>query len=92
VIFPELIELGSYRCKIVSARSGTVKSIDNKRVNKIARLAGAPHDPKAGIYLHKHKKDVVKRGEALFTIYADSRERLKFAKQFNADFPAYEIG
>jgi putative thymidine phosphorylase len=91
VIFPEQIEVGSYASVIKAVGSGTVRSLDNKRVNKIARLAGAPHDPKAGLYLYKHKRDRVRKGQALITIYADSKERLRFAKQFATEFSPYVI-
>jgi len=81
VIFPEQIELGSYTAKIRAARGGIISHIHNKKTNKIARLAGAPHDPKAGLYLYVHKGHRVKKGDRLFCIYADSKERLRFAKQ-----------
>jgi AMP phosphorylase len=91
VIFPEQIEVGSYTTKILAPQSGTVRFINNKRINKTAKTAGAPHDPKAGLYIHVHKGKKVKRGDVLFTIYADSKERLRFAREYAQQCPAYEI-
>ena len=45
-------------------------------IAKTARLAGAPKDPDAGIYIHKHCNDHVKRGEPILTIYARSDHKL----------------
>ncbi len=86
VIFPEQIEIGSYVSRIKATRSGVIRHIDNKRVNKIARLAGSPHDQKSGLYLHVHKGDKVKKKDTLLCIYSDSRERLRFARQFAKQF------
>ena len=74
------IKVGRYSFDILSAKSGRVAAIDNILVSRIARIAGATHDKGAGIYLYKHVNDKVKRGEKLFTIYAQSGHGLKYAK------------
>ena len=91
VIFPEQIEIGSYTRNIKAGKTGKIVHIDNKRINKIAKLAGAPHDPKAGLYLHVHKNDHVKTNARLVTIYADSRERLRHASDFAKEFHPMDI-
>ncbi|MEM4268029.1 MAG: AMP phosphorylase [Candidatus Woesearchaeota archaeon] len=80
VIYPEQIELAAFRYDICASKSGRVLHVDNSGINKVARIAGAPVDPKAGLYLYVHKGYNVKKGEKLLTIYADSKERLEFAK------------
>ncbi len=40
----------------------------------------APNDKGAGIYLYKYIGDKAKRGEKLFTIYAESKHELGYAK------------
>ncbi len=92
VIFPEQIKVGSYSTTIKAQGTGSVRHIDNKRINKAAKLAGAPHDPESGIYLYVHKRDRVKKGDRLFRIYSNSKERLKFAKSFSRQFSPVEIG
>ncbi len=69
-------KLGSLQHKVIASRTGIISAIDNFKIATIARLAGAPMDKGAGVYLHRKVGDFVKKGEALFTIYA----------QFNADY------
>jgi AMP phosphorylase len=76
---PEQIRLAHKSKDILATRSGVLTHIDNGTMNKIARIAGAPHDKEAGIYLYYHKGAKVKRGDKLFTVYSDSQERLDFA-------------
>ena len=79
-IAAEDIKIGKFHFDVLSARSGRVAGIDNLSVSRIARIAGAPDDKGAGIYLYKHVSDKVKRGEKLFTIYAESRHEFGYAK------------
>jgi AMP phosphorylase len=76
---PDELLLAEKVYEVMSRKSGTIHHIDNRNISKIARIAGAPQDDKAGIYLHKHVGDHVKRGEVLFTIYAHNRNKLQFA-------------
>ena len=48
-------------------------------MTRLAKSAGAPNDKGAGVYLHKKVGDKVKEKEPLFTVYAESREKLIFA-------------
>jgi putative thymidine phosphorylase len=80
VIYPEQIELSAFCANYNAPKSGKVVHVDNPYINKIARIAGAPFDQKAGLFLHVHKGSRVRKGEKLLTIYADSKERLEFAK------------
>jgi AMP phosphorylase len=56
-----------------------VIEMNNQSLISLARIAGAPHDPGAGILLHAKKGKLVKSGEPLFTIYADHNWRLQQA-------------
>lgn len=67
---------------IISERNKKIKHIDNKMINKLARITGCPEDKAAGIYLHKKKNDLIKKGEKMFTLYALSNEKLNYAKEF----------
>ena len=79
-IAAEDIKIGRHCHDVLSAKSGRVASINNMLISRIARIAGAPRDKGAGIYLYKHVGDKVKRGEKLFTIYAEGRRELEYAK------------
>lgn len=67
---------------VLSPKSGKVKSIENKPIAHLARLAGAPKDKASGLFILKKVGDKVKKGEALFTIYAGSKDRLAYALDF----------
>ena len=81
-IAAEDIPIGKYSFDVISKKSGRLKDIDNLAISRIARIAGAPHDKGAGIYLYKHNGDKIKRGEKLFTIFSESRHEFKFAVEF----------
>jgi thymidine phosphorylase len=64
----------------VTARvAGRVAAIDNRRLARVARLAGAPRDPAAGLELHLRVGDSVEAGGPLYTIHAESRGELAYA-------------
>ncbi len=68
---------------VVSApRSGQVVSFDNRRLAKVAKLAGAPTAPAAGIDLHVSLGSMVMKGEPLFTVHAQSPGELSYAGEF----------
>ena len=77
---------------VVAERSGVVKAIDNLLIARTARLAGAPLDKGAGLYLHRKVGERVKKGEPLFTIYAEYPADFQFANDFADSHPAYTIG
>lgn len=69
----------SVRRELLSPCSGRVVGIDNRRLSRIAKLAGAPKVPCAGIDLHVRIGDFVERGQALFTLHAGSPGALAYA-------------
>jgi AMP phosphorylase len=78
---PEDIKIGKFKYDVRANKSGIIKRIYNKTISRIARVAGAPLNKGAGIYLHKHVKNKVKKGEKLFTIYSESTQKLNFARE-----------
>lgn len=62
--------------------SGTIKRIDNRKLARVAKLAGAPNDPKAGIKLHHNLNESVEQNAPLFTIYAESKGELQYALDY----------
>lgn len=65
---------------LYAPKNGTVRSLDNISIAKIARVAGSPLDPDAGIYLHVHLGQKVNKGDSLITIYARSQEKMNNAR------------
>jgi len=78
-IKPGELKPGKYRQSVVSKTGGRVKSINNMGIASIARTAGAPKDPGAGILLEKRVGDKVGGGETLFTVYAETVTKLRYA-------------
>lgn len=76
---PEELPIGKFMFEKQAEKTGTVRDIDNIIISRIARIAGAPVNKGSGLFLHKHIGDKVKRGDILFTIYSESREKLEYA-------------
>ena len=88
---PNRIQLAKHSFEYKATKSGKIIELENKSLSRVARVAGAPEDKKAGIYLHKHVGDAVKKGDVVFTIYAQSRHKLAFAKKFFLTFDGVKI-
>jgi thymidine phosphorylase len=67
---------------VTAERAGVVSSIDNRRLARIAKLAGAPQDPAAGLELHAPLGTEVAKGQPLYTIHAHSRGGLQYGLEF----------
>lgn len=74
----ELPPLGRLTHDVLAQRTGTIISIDNLSVARIAHAAGAPGTPNAGLLLFTKVGHAVTVGDKLYTIYADNEE--KFAR------------
>ncbi len=81
------IRTGKFTKDVKATKAGIVSGINNKQVSKISRIAGTPDDKYAGIYLHKRMGDKVKKGEILYTIYSDSKERLDQVEELKLKSP-----
>jgi len=71
-----------HRAPVVAAASGTVRTIDNRVLGRIAKLAGAPADPAAGLELHVRLGDRVERGMPLMTVHAETSGELAYALSY----------
>ncbi len=89
---PAKIKIGQFKYELRAGKAGKIRHIDNKTISRIAWSAGAPVDKGAGLFLHLHKGAVVRKGDILYTIYADSREKLSFAKALALKGSGYLIG
>lgn len=77
-IKPEEIKVGEFYFTARSNKDGIIEIINNKVVAKVARVAGAPKDKGAGVYLNVHGGDKVRKGDILFTIYSENAKKLKY--------------
>lgn len=75
------LKAGEFSFEVNAPEDGYVIDMKNKALISIARMAGAPHDKGAGIYLHKKRGQIIRKGEPIYTIYADRQWRLEKAIQ-----------
>ena len=75
---------GKFKHNILANKTGKVLEVNNKTINLLARIAGCPADKSAGVYLHIHKDDKIKKNEKILTIYSESGSRLSAAVRFYA--------
>jgi len=74
--------IAPYRYELMSAASGTVAKINNRKLAKVAKLAGAPADPAAGVVLHCKVGDKIKATQVLLTLHAESPGELSYAVEY----------
>lgn len=77
-------ELAPFHSPILSTRSGRVQAIDNRRLAKVAKLAGAPASARSGIVCRVRIGDVVQVGEPLFHVHSHTRGELEYAMDYAA--------
>ncbi len=72
---------------VTAERNGYVSGIDSRRLARVAKLAGAPGAPTAGLELHVKLGDEVQAASPLFTLHAQARGELAYAKHYLASHP-----
>ena len=75
-------EVAPHKHRIKSAASGVVSEIDNRRLAKVAKLAGAPGAMTAGILLLTPLGTHVEENDILFEIHAESQGELEYALSY----------
>ena len=71
-----------YKIDIKAEHTGIISEIDNRKLAKIAKLAGAPNDPCAGVYLYQHIDSIIEKGQKLYSVYAKSSGQLNYALEY----------
>ena len=84
--------LGALTLDVVAPASGVVAGIDNFQIARVARLAGAPKVPGAGVDLLRKLGDTVAVGEVLYRVHASYPADLEFARQACAQGIGYYLG
>lgn len=69
---------------VKATRTGQVTAIDNRRIAKIAKLAGAPGRKKSGVPLRARVGDTAEIGQPLFEVHADTQGELTWALEYAA--------
>lgn len=65
-----------------ASKSGRIASIDNRKLARLAKLAGAPDNKVAGLDLHVRLGDRVSAGDYLFTLHTQSPGELAYALDY----------
>lgn len=77
---------------VTAATDGRVGAIDNRRLARAAKLAGAPHDAAAGAVIHVRLGDAVAPGQPLITLHARAPGQLAYALAYvNSQSPIVAI-
>jgi len=82
---------GKLQQPVLASASGMITDIDNLQMAHIARLAGAPMDPGAGVDLHRKLDEQVKQGDHLYTIHAEFPADFHFACEAAAAASGYRV-
>lgn len=78
----ELPPEAPYRSVIESDRDGRLSDVDCLAMNRIAKLAGSPAHPEAGLRSLCQVGRIVSRGEPILEIHAQSEEQLRLAAEY----------
>jgi thymidine phosphorylase len=76
--------VAEYRRVVAAPTAGIVSGFDNRRLARVAKLAGAPADASAGLRLEAAARigSSVGRGDPLFSVHAESRGALDYALSY----------
>ena len=84
--------LGALTLDVVAPASGVVAGIDNYQIARVARLAGAPKVPGAGVDLMHKLGDTVAAGDLLYRVHASYPADLEFARHACERDSGYRLG
>ena len=74
-----------FKKTIKANKTGKIIHIDNKKINSLCHVLGTPESKSAGIYLNKHLGKI-KKGEAILTIYSESKDKLEDGITYMKEF------
>ncbi len=75
-------EKAEFQHVIECERTARIASVDNRRLARLAKLAGAPRSPSAGVVLHVNIGDPVEAAQPLITLYGGSIGELEYALDY----------
>ena len=66
---------------------GRIKSIDNRRIARLAKLAGAPEAKAAGVELYVQLNQRIRAGEPMCSVHAETPGELRYALDYASANP-----
>ncbi len=76
-------EQAPFKYPVTAHEGGKVMEIDNRKLAKLAKLAGAPGAMTAGVLLYTPVGSTVKAGDLLYEIHAESQGELSYALSYH---------
>jgi thymidine phosphorylase len=76
-----------YQADVFATQAGRVQAIDNRRLAKVAKLAGAPSAALAGLTCSLRLGDIVAAGQPQYTVHAQSPGERDYALAYAHDNP-----
>lgn len=77
----------TFQQDVVAEESGKILWIDNRNLALVAKLAGAPQDPAAGLEFFAKLDTRVEKGQALYRIHAQTRGLLEYSLAYARSMP-----
>jgi thymidine phosphorylase len=71
--------VAAHRHPIKAHNAGRAVAVDNRKLARVAKLAGAPDAKVAGVEVHVSLGDDIDRGQPLYTIHAETPGELEYA-------------
>lgn len=85
--------VAAYTRSVEAPRAGHIDRMDSRVLARIAKLAGAPSGKAAGLEIHVNLGALVRRGQPLYTVHAETAGELAYALEYVARHPdVIEIG
>lgn len=76
------LTMARFKYDIISEKEGVVTHIDSRKLARIAKLAGAPKSPRAGIQFYSPIGRIIKRGDRIFSVYTDAKGEMDYVKEY----------
>ena len=80
-----------YRHAVPAGAAGRIAAFDNRRLARMAKLAGAPRAHAAGLEMHVQLGDLVTSDQPLFTLHAEAPGELEYAKRYLDEQPGIVV-
>lgn len=71
-----------FKRDFVARTRSRVAAIDNRKLARVAKLAGAPVSPAAGLEMRARTGEVVAKGQPLFTLHAQTPGEMAYAADY----------
>lgn len=76
-----------YQHPLTAQFGGRITSIDNRKIARVAKLAGAPGSKSAGVEMHVRFGDEVSPKQPLYTVHAETTGELEYSLDYVATNP-----